>query len=772
MYNLISIDKVEGILEIKYEFDNEYLIDNPLYDPLIPIEPEKIINPVNGIGTDLIILGPNYLSEFVIEIDDTATRAYAIDINYFEYEAIGITNTKFLKTSYRQSRNGSVWTDWHELNGGNVSDFPYIDPLDNLYIELKFEFVGDTGIIVLSNYSLLGKVKRDVYKSNITLLPNEVKILKPDFIYKIFEIENVEIVSAVDVSDLDIRYRFSQNNSRTWTEWEVFTVDNLITKKIDPIRFFQIEYRLENKGTNIVKLDDINIIGKFIDVNKQYEKTNLFGLRECCLSFQNGSYDSEGNFIENTNLNSDSIGGMGGDGDGDSDYCETIPPMTPEQEANLFNPYNQSTAIDLYNKLSTEANTMFGHKVCYYVSDPDENGIDYSMHEYTLYNILCKEIIKVSVNNNEFPDSQIKTNIFDLDLFDSMEVHIPKTEFKRAFGKHRRPSRKDIIEFCELNRAFTVTQAQAHRNFNNASVYYRLILKKYTQEASVRAVGTEVKNSLETLTMGTTLESLMGLDKQLDKASVANKQQHETLSTDTIRLEYNANIHSEDVYNSSMLLSKQHYDMSSIEPDEVAVMYRTFDNFIKPTDNIGYMVMFNINNILDDEYVNLFTYRNDNNIGIRIDFIQDGLNGQQLIVALNSDIYTFDLTGNELDEEVWYGLIFNLDNRNRTITSYIYKRNVIDEEDAPMLSSSKPKLVFEDSINIISPISMEIFDTTPRIFGSDSKMTNIRFFDETIPESVHNKLFNMYVIGNESKYLVFGDNATRKMELPRFPYNE
>ena len=52
------------------------------------------------------------------------------------------------------------------------------------------------------------------------------------------------------------------------------------------------------------------------------------------------------------------------------------------------------------------------------------------------------------------------------------------------------------------------------------------------------------------------------------------------------------------------------------------------------------------------------------------------------------------------------------------------------------------------------------------------KITNIRLFDDVIPESQNSKLLNQYIIGNDSKHLIFADNATKKLELPRFPYNE
>jgi len=55
--------------------------------------------------------------------------------------------------------------------------------------------------------------------------------------------------------------------------------------------------------------------------------------------------------------------------------------------------------------------------------------------------------------------------------------------------------------------------------------------------------------------------------------------------------------------------------------------------------------------------------------------------------------------------------------------------------------------------------------------GADMKVTNIRYFADIIPETEHNKILNQYIIRDDSKYLVFADNATTRLYLPNFPYN-
>ena len=52
------------------------------------------------------------------------------------------------------------------------------------------------------------------------------------------------------------------------------------------------------------------------------------------------------------------------------------------------------------------------------------------------------------------------------------------------------------------------------------------------------------------------------------------------------------------------------------------------------------------------------------------------------------------------------------------------------------------------------------------------KITNIRLFNDVIPENIHNKMLNLYIIGNDYRNLIFADNATARIYLYNMPYNE
>jgi hypothetical protein len=425
------------------------------------------------------------------------------------------------------------------------------------------------------------------------------------------------------------------------------------------------------------------------------------------------------------------------------------------------------------NKLSSDAEQVFGHRVIYFCTDPDKKGQDHTMHEYQLYNVVCEGNIKVAVDGNNFPDSQIVMNQFDLSLFESMTVHITKKQFKEIFGPQRRPSKEDFLYFCDVNRMFQVDHAQQFRNFNNSAIYYKLILKKYTQKANVKAGTQEIKDKLQQLTKNSTINELFGVENDQDKASIANKQQFTPLTKDPIRLEYKASIDKELIENSSTIISKAHYDLSSINYGEVAVKYQNLDPILKVSDNIGYQSWFRINNYITDEVYNFINYYdNENSIGWKADITNDSL-----VVKLNSNAYTINLLGYEsdqniaLEESVWYCLVINIEQRQRKMSYYIYKRNVEDEDDAANLTNSILRKVYSGSVDI-TPIEYQIENTTCEILSSDMSITNIRLFIEAIPEDQHNKILNQYIIRDDSKYLVFADNATTRLYLPKFPLFE
>lgn len=710
----------------------------------------------------------NINDEYIISINNLEN---VLNFHTFYYDSLGRNIERYTDQYYRISKNGTSWSNWLPLSV-NIDNFPKINPNDNLNIEIKWVRVGTSNIgsIRIVEFKLDGDLKRsesllDGENSSINVGINEKKILTSPFIFKVFKINDIEIIpNNLNLNEVEIKYRYSQDNSRTWSNWEFFTKENITTLRVNPIRFFQIEYSIENKSKSPIKINDINIIGDFQNVNKDYQKSNLFGVRECCQSNIWGYYDSEGNYHPNTTLNS----AMG-------DTCETssLPQMTNEEKANLYNPYSQNTAAKLLEKLSADSEMIFGHKVNYFVTDADKSGQDHTLNEYQLYNVVCQGDLKVAIEGNNFPDSQIKMNVFDLDLFDTMEAHITKKQFKEIFGPSRRPSKEDIIYFCQVNRMYQVEHAQQFRGFNNTAIYYKLVLKKYNKKANVKADTVEIKNQLENLTKNTTIEDLFNVEKQEDKKAIANKPMQTTLTSDPIRLEYLAEIDKELIENSTNIISKSNYDLSSVDQGEVAVKYRNYSTTLKISDNFAFQIWFNIHNYMKDEvYSFIDIWDSDNSIGWKTYLTND-----KLIVNMNSNTYEYsisdyDMIGDPtgLLEETWYCYLLNVNQRDRKMEQYIYKRNIEDEEDASMLPSNELKKIYYKKTDIV-PVSYIIDNENivPKIIGSDMKVTNIRLFSDVIPEKVQSKLLNQYIVGNDYKYLIFGDNANTRIYLNKYP---
>jgi len=702
---------------------------------------------------------PSIGSEYVISV---VGLERVEKLSKFKYDTLGMTSMRYLISTYRISRDGQKWSDWMPLNG-RIDGFPEIDPLDPLHIDVKWTRLGgsEIGTIRLLEYSIEGSLLRNEESEGgtIRLKPGEEIVMKAPFIYKVFSISDIEIVSGSDLSSVEIKYRYSQDSERTWSDWEILTRENISTKRINPIRFFQVEYLVRNSSQSGVSIQDINLIGDFQNVTQDYFKTNLMGIRECCQSAKLGTEASAGS--------------LGNSLSGQSCPPEGLPKMTQAEKESLFNPYQQNAAMTLLNKLSDDAQQVFGHQVIYFATDPDKKGQDHTMHEYQLYNVSCQGDLKVSVEGNSFPDSQIAMNQFDLSLFEAMEVHITKEQFKQVFGPQRRPAKEDFLYFCNLNRMYSVDHAQQFRNFNNAAVYYKLHLKKYNKTANVKIDSQEVKNTLDKLTRNTTIDELFGAEMAEDKAAIANKKQTMPLSKDPIRLSYKAEIDKELIENSSTIISKSNYDLASVDYGTEAVMYKNLDPLLRTSDNIGFMIWFSIHNYVMDEEYSIFSNFDDSaslgwKASISNDIVRVSMNGAQHEWPLFSGAGA-DTIG--LEEETWYCYVLNIDQRNRKMSQYIYKRDCEEEEAAASLPTTLLQRVYRDEREI------EVFEylmETNRCMlrGSDMKATNIRLFSETIPEEMHNKILNQYILGDDSKHLVFADNATARIYLNNFPYNE
>jgi hypothetical protein len=689
----------------------------------------------------------------------------------FKYEYTGKTNDRYLRTEYRISRDLINWTDWYELNQ-TLKEFPPFNSNDTMYFDLRFTRKGSStiGTLKILNYELIGNCVRNIYtQGTINLTPSNEVILKPPYIYKVFRIDDIEILyRGGTLDDVEIKYRFSQDNGRTVSDWEYFTKENISTIRISPIRFFQIEYLINYNGNSNMKIFDINLIGDFQNVSNDYQKTNLYGVREDCNCLKLGIVNDTSNGFELP------TGGIQ-EGLSKSPDVNILPTLSSEQLGNLFKPYQLKQATELLDKLSNDSNQMFGHEVVYFLTDPDKKGTDYTFHEYQLYNFVCEGLVKVSVENNQFPENNGSMNQFDLSLFDSFEIHIPKKTFKQIFGVEKRPSKEDFLWFCEINRMFTVEHAQAFRSFNNNAIYYKLMLKKYTQKANVIGANQTITDKVKELTKNSTIDELFGVENLKDKKSVANKEQFNPTTKEKLRVDITAKIVKELIENSVNVISKTNYDLSSVSfgqnTSSDAVVYRQLKSYFTKSDNISYLCWFNINNYTINDTYYLFDYYDElNDLGFKIT-----INNDKIITKFNETNYELVLgeqgspTG--IDEETWYGYILNIDQRQRKLSQYIYKRNLDDEEMGSNINTTVLRSVVSSEMDL-EPREFKMENVVAKLKGCDMKITNIRLFVDVIPISQHSKILNQSIIRDDSRYLIFADNANQRLVLPSFEINQ
>jgi len=707
---------------------------------------------------------PTFLSnndEFVVSFVDLE----GVDkFKSFTFSATNQTETRYLTSEYRVSRDARKWTQWLTLDT-NITNFPPFTPTDKMFLDLRIKRSGTSGIgtIKLLSYGLFGSLDRELQSgdSPFVVSAGNPVVIKPPYIYKVFKITDIEILSSNNDS-LSTKWRYSQDYGRTVTQWEPFTKENATTAKITPIRFFQVEYLMETTSTTPIKVWDINLIGDFQNVSEDYKKTNLYGVRENCNCIKLGLVnDPTGSNQYPTGGNSTMLM---------PNEKRDLYRLSDDDKNKLFKPYQLNEATNLLNKLSVEANEVFGHEVVYFLTDPDRKGIDHSFHEYQLYNIVCNDLIKVSVENNKFPDNQIKINQFDLSLFETFEIHIPKESFKSVFGPEKRPGKEDFIWFCEINRMFLVEHAQPFRSFNNNSIYYRVMLKKYSQKSNVIGVNETITDKVKELTKNSTIDELFGLENNEDKAAVANKEQNTPLTLDTLRVDILAAIEREVINNAEIIISKNHYDLSSVgfgvTQSTDAVIYRNMKREFLKSDNLSFICWFKINNwVVNDIYRVFDYYDTPNSQGLQIT-----INNNKFKVRINSTDYEMNLNRG-LAEEVWYSYLVNIDQRQRKIEQFIYKRDVEDEEEAEFLSSTKLDMVYRKDLPL-TPSEFIVESDNAKLMGCDMRITNIRLFSDVIAQKEHNKILNQNIIRDDASHLIFADNANQQIVLPNFPTSQ
>jgi hypothetical protein len=654
----------------------------------------------------------------VLRFSITPVKSIKSITNFYD-TVRGETSQHFFKKyfSYSNLRSGVTMSEISPITGitGEYC------PTNYLYLDLNYYRIDTNNVtdgVTLSVSNIVIEGTYDIEETDeIIEVPDDGYILNPKEIYKIFKLTGFELY-GVNTNNLKIKYRFTQDGGRNYTAWEDLTTENISTKKLNPVRFAQVQYSIQKIDPSIVsKVYDVVLLGDFQNINNYYLKTNRYGVREDCPTGSSGTTITDGS---TNGANSVCLSGRTSyKGDGDKTYnynrdwftqglsCYLSGNIytnlnaqnnTATANAGNYNPYNTEKIAGWYNFLAGGTNKILGWTVDYHLTDPDGKGIDSYLHEYQLFNIIDVQKIKIIVPENNFPDNQIQILDTWLDQMETFQVIILKDEFHKAFGIEKRPAQKDIIFFCQANRFFRVKHAQVKRDVMYMGIYYTVVLEKYEKLANEQNLSTASKSLIDPLTKNTTIDELFGFENRQEENKIASKQLKPT-THEYYRAAVNPSLQivKKDIYNTifgtnsknnnATKIADNYYNLSSLPYGITAVTYSVGDYSLKVSDNRAITLWFNFNNkfdpskIIDDDVYNSYFVKNNtyfeflnnydsiNTKGYRVSY-----SNKKIVFTINNLEYTLDASG--LTTNIWYAMLINMDNRQRKLSMDLYKRKL------------------------------------------------------------------------------------------------
>lgn len=243
-----------------------------------------------------------------------------------------------------------------------------------------------------------------------------------------------------------------------------------------------------------------------------------------------------------------------------------------------WNPYDLSRASQAYNQMSSVVSNMFGFCAKYFKTAADQRSRDVILKEYTLFDVIASAEIKFLVPDNELPTREIQFNPMMMDFPVQFEIHIVKSAFEQVFGVGAKPMMRDYLYFEQyMNKMYEVDAIAEADDFLYSGSYWRVSLVPYQQRTAVQYPDKNIEE--ETQDLVTSVEEEFGEEREKEFQDVRKPDQYNTIGTlanDYVRriLDKKLLIKEENVYNRWTIISKYHYNLSSMDPGQETLEYR------------------------------------------------------------------------------------------------------------------------------------------------------------------------------------------------------
>lgn len=563
------------------------------------------------------------------------------------------------------------------------------------------------------------------------------------------------------------------SNEITLTEQFPITVNSVqYYKEPDTINFFEYEYRWSQTNTVFSQFNSLNhgnVYGdlkainfdtiKPVWIDVKLEVAGLSPGNSLTLLSVDYIYDAgEGQVISCPNFCVECTDPFAMNG------CANIQVSCTE---NTFNPYSLTKSVSIYKQLQNIVTGIFGHEVNYFRTEPDTRTSDVILMEYSLYNVVDNQTVKVLVPDNDFPTEANTYDIFGIELAD-FEVHITAAEFESRFGLGKTPRNKDYMFIPIINRMYEISSVSLADEFNRSHSYWRVKLVKYQDRSDV------IKGQFDIATdvLVTGIEEIFGEKIQEEYTKNLKEDQFQTVSSsyrDGIREFVNRRlkITDYDLKNRWTVISKNYYDFTEMTLNDIALFYGA-QSKVELNKNAAFTGWFSPQFALTSNTDYYLFGDND-----AIDGFKLTLSNTTFKLSVNgiTESFTHGIT---LNKNKWYAYIVNINNAFMQLEINIYSldpnSNLITQVGGsnvmPQLSSNN--LVPEFHANKLMPYQIAWESSSNyTLRANDMFMTNIRVFNTPIEFEQHSNVLNQYVVRDNQLAIVI-DNAIPSLGFQKY----
>lgn len=586
----------------------------------------------------------------------------------------------------------------------------------------------------------------------------------------------------------DKEFRYSSDGI-LWSDYKQLTNENLSNVTIYDGKIY-IQYRFTQVGTGNLSINNISL-------NVDYNNDVSSVIPEC---FWNNNVDNSSKIVFNTGSN------------------------------NLFNPYALGQGVQMYNQLSTLVSNMFGFCVLYFKTEANAKSRDVVLKEYSIEKVIAKDNVKILIPDNQLPTRELQFNSMMLDMPVQFEVHVVKSEFQKVFGKDSHPDPHDYLYFANyVNKMYMIDSVSDPDDFGYAASYWRVSLVPYQEFSSVQFEDDSLLEDTESLIFsaeGKFAEEVADEFADNRKDNQLNDMGDFGEGQDFLRecLEPNLRINTENIYNKWTVLSKQHYNLSTIERGRRVVRYRYKENF---SNNDERMITFwfrpkNMNNGISENILLREISESENGIRVSVqkwtNMFQVGnyvkltrtgsANGYRRIVEVDRDHLSIVVEGKydvrarvmncaklvtyNVNAPVYIGDGFSIEHNHNSMTlningsRYDFTFDMLEKFENKWyavvvglnkgmsniwlydLVGSDKKENIKAELKLISSSSKEIGKF--EVFGEcgltscDLDLTNFRLWDKICEQELHDLILSQYIVDDSHNTLVV-DNAQQELLL-------